>query len=367
MFKKCLILLILVSLFIGPSYNVNASNAISDGDINDIYTITLEDGSFLFERAGVEIGDIYLNSNFEEYVVISIDTVFKTGIAKFSRQIEPPKVNFNFAPTPINTEDKLICMYSTHNDESYITGDGVDSVYGKGGIHDVANSLKREFKTLGVNTIYDETLHIPHDTLAYSRSNITAKSLMENYNPNAIFDIHRDGASRSTYVSKYNGVDVCKIRMVIGKGNSNNSINNEFAVYLMSVAKELYPWLFLDIYIGKGHYNQGLSNKAILFEMGSHLVEKDLVLKSVKPLAEVINIALFGTTINNEGEAIIGGNTNVNPTIDKYFDNENLATIKQNSNSTVWLVIVISVVVLGVVGLTTYFTLKKYNKNLKNI
>lgn len=365
MFKKllmvCFVLFISLSM---PSFTVMASSNVSDGDINDIYTVTLNDGTFLFERTNVEVGDIYINSDFHEYIVVSVDDILKTGIAEFNRLIVPPKVDINYSPVPVKAIDKTICMYSTHNDESYITGDGVDSVYGKGGIHDVAKQLKSEFKKLGIDTIYDETLHIPHDTSAYTRSSTTAKALIKEYSPNAIFDIHRDGASRSTYVTKYNGKDVCKVRMVIGKGNSNNSVNQEFAVYLLSVAKELHPWLFLDIYLGKGHYNQSLSNKAILFEMGSHLVEKELVLNSVAPLAEVINVALFGTTVTDEGNAIIGGNTNANPTVDEYFDNENIRESESKSNNgSLLLTFGITLIVVSAVIVTTYITLKKYNDN----
>ena len=366
MCKKCFILILTILCVLPMTYSIiaKASSDYSDGDIGEIYTITLEDGSFLFEKSGVEVGDIYINSDFEEYIVMSIDSNFKTGIAKFNRQIVPPKVDFNYTPTPIQTMKKTICMYSTHNDESYITGDGVDSVYGAGGIHDVANELKNEFLKLGINTVYDETLHIPHDTSAYSRSKYTASKLMEEYSPNAIFDIHRDGASRSTYVSKYNGKDVCKIRMVVGKSNNNYAINQEFAVYLMSVAKELHPWLFLDIYFGKGHYNQSLSNKAILFEMGSHLVEKELVLKSVEPLAEVINVALFGTTINEEGDAIIGGNTAVNPTIDEYFDNENLAKVVTANSTKPWVIGIIVTMIVSIT-ITTIVSLSSFNMRQK--
>lgn len=364
MFKKLSIIAILLICSISSSSICFAYELETDGDISDIYTVTLEDGTFLFERTDIEVGDIYINSKFFEYIVIEKDEVYKTGVARFNRVIEPPKVDYNYSPVPINTTDKTICMYSTHNDESYIDGDGVDSVYGKGGIHDIGNELKKSFKKFGINAVYDETLHIPHDTSAYSRSKITAKSLIDEYSPNAIFDIHRDGASRRTYVHTYNGEEVCKIRMVVGKSNKNYAVNQEFAIYLMSVASEIYPWLFLDIYFGGGHYNQALSNKAILFEMGSHLVEKDLVLNSVAPLAEVINLALFGTTINDEGDAIIGGNTAINPTIDEYFHDENLA-VEDKNNNFLWWALGIMFAVVGSIIVVTYFSVKRYNHKAK--
>lgn len=336
MIKKLLIIIIILSGILFTSNMQVSANVLSDEDINNIYTVTLFDGTFLFERSNVIVGDIYVDNQFDEYIVVSVNENEKTAKAKFNQRLSPPKVSFNLVnPSPIDTLNKKIAMYSTHNDESYVTGDGYDSVYGKGGIHDVANKLKNEFKLKGIDTTYDETLHIPHDTYAYSRSSSTAKKLIEQ-NPNAIFDIHRDGASRKTYVSTYNGQEVCKIRMVIGKSNANYKVNQEFALYLMSVAKEIHPWLFLDIYFGQGHYNQALSSKAILFEMGSHLVEKSLVLKSVEPLAEVINIALFGTVVEENGDAVIGGNSDQNPTIDEYFQIKDENLKNTNYNTILW-------------------------------
>lgn len=361
MFKK-MMLCILTVLCFSFSFTVSASSYDSDGDTKDIFTVYLEDGTFLFERTNVVVGDIYINNSFEQYIVISVNEVYKTGVAKFDKLLIPPKVEINYDnPSQIDTSGKVIALYSTHNDESYITGDGYDSIYGAGGIHDVAKLLKNKFVLNGITSTYDETLHIPHDTLAYSRSSVTAKALMKDLEPNAIFDIHRDGASRSTYVKSYNGNEVCKIRMVVGKGNSSYSNNQEFALYLMSVAQEIYPWLFLDIYFGSGHYNQALSSKAMLFEMGSHLVEKSLVLKSVEPLAEVISIALFGTTVSDDGTAIIGGNTNVNPTVDEYLESIN----NNEENNFIWLVPIVIFISLGL-SIGGYYILKWYKNKKSN-
>ena len=78
-----------------------------------------------------------------------------------------------------------------------------------------------------------------------------------------------------------------------GQINSSKVANLQFAMYLMSVAEEYCPWLFLDIYYAKGHYNQALTNKGLLFEMGTYLGEKELVLETVPQLANVIDKTLF--------------------------------------------------------------------------
>jgi len=178
-----------------------------------------------------------------------------------------------------------------------------------------------------------------------------SQKLLNNYDLDAIFDIHRDGASRSYYVKNVNGKERCRIRMVVGKSNPNREVTEQFAVYLMSIGQELYPWLFSDIYIGAGHYNQNLNNQAMLFEMGSHLVEKELVMESVVPLAEVINTALYGSTVNTEsGDVTINGDLTND---DEVTIEESLKQIKRK-NTSVIPTILIGVGIGGIVSFLWY-------------
>ena len=151
---------------------------------------------------------------------------------------------------------------------------------------------------LGISVFYSEDLHLPHDSGAYTRSEQTASQLLKN-DLDAIFDIHRDATPRSEYITTVNGEKMSKVRMVIGSANVNSAINKEFALSIKAYADEVYPGLIKDIYIGKGNYNQQLSSKAMLFEMGTNLIEKDLVKKSTVPLAKTIDVVLYGTKSAN--------------------------------------------------------------------
>lgn len=315
MLKKIslIILLILMCQMFLVDNNVVFANDefIIDGNNVEMYKIYDEEFNLLFEREDPIVGDNYLSKDFKFYEVVYIDDNNKTGLAKFIEDKSPPDVKKSYLPAPIKIEDRRICMYMTHNDESYVPSDGVDSIYGNGGIKDVALAFKSELEKYMIDVYFDDTLHIPHDTSAYSRSQKTAKKLMDEYSPDALFDIHRDGTSRKFYVSNVDGVERGRVRMVIGKANPNMKLNEEFATYLMAVGNEMYPWLFTDIYYASGHYNQALGSKAILFEMGSHLVEKELMLDSMKELAEVVTTALYKTTVNsNTGDLTVNGTEN---------------------------------------------------------
>ena len=365
--KKLLLLFLLIGL-LGCSSTNYVVFAVGEEleDVNNAYTVYTADGSYLFERSDIALFDNYVSKDFKMYEIVSLNNENKTAVARYVKTLNKPKVSVNPNPEPVGASTRKICLYLTHNDESFTPSDGYDSVYGAGGIHDVAKELKKSFQELGIDVVLDETLHIPHDTSAYNRSQKTAKNLLNNHNPDAIFDIHRDGVSRKYYATEVDGLERSKIRIVVGKANPNMDENLEFATYLLSVAEEQYPWLFSDIYYAKGHYNQGLYNKSLLFEMGTYLIEKELVLGSVRPLAEVVNTALFGTTVNEDsGEIVIGGTqTEATPTVNEHLNklgvrNKKTAII---ANVVVWLVAVLTAVV--VVGLL--LADKKYVKSAKS-
>lgn len=323
-------------------------------DVNtiNIYQIYDENGVELTQRENVVIGDKFIDKNFNEFEVYLIDESNLLAKARYTKTYKRPNIVKKGEFESISSKPKKIALYMTHNDESYLIGDGVDSVYGAGGIHDVAKELKKGLEEYGINVSLDETLHIPHNSSAYSRSNVTAVRLLQD-KPDAIFDIHRDGASRKYYVANVDGKERSKIRIVLGQSNVNSSENLEFALYLLSVAEIECPWLFHDIYWGKGHYNQALSNKALLFEMGAYTIEKDLVLDSSKELAKVLNTALYKTTIDDDNLTIGDEYSSEKPTINEKFNSE-------NQNKFNWLIVILpSIVGLAAIIIAVAFGQKK--------
>lgn len=328
--KKIFILIIFLLTSLMLCYKGFDNICVHASDDNyQIYTIYDDNFNVLCEKDFVEVGDCYISHDKKYYEIVYVDNERLYGIAKFIRVVELPNVNFSHTPKPINITRRVICLYMSHNDESYLPSDGVDSVYGNGGIRDVALAFEKALNERFITTYFDDTLHIPHDNEAYNRSRVTAKKLYDNYSPDAIFDIHRDATSRQYYVANVNGKERGRVRIVLGKANPNLAINEEFALYIMAVANELYPWLVTDIYYGGGHYNQSLDGKALLFEMGTYLIEKELMMESMNELADVVTTALYNTTVNeNSGDLTINGvededNVVVNDVInEKQDDNE---------------------------------------------
>lgn len=297
---KCIIMLImLASLFCGAAIPTNLAFAATT-ETKTYYTVydySNKDKVVLVKGGEVENGDLYLSSDNKLYQICNVNDSTKTAYAKYIRDEQLPEYNVssvynkNVAKA---ASKKYVGMYHTHNDECYFTPDGTDSIYGEGGIHDVGTKLKQQFNSLGIDVAYNQSLHLPHNSGAYTRSQVTAKSLLDK-GVDAIFDIHRDSTPRKEYLTTVNGEQMSKVRMVIGSSNQNYAENKNFAYSIKAYADKVYPNLIKDIYMGGGNYNQQLSGFAMLFEMGCENIEKDLVLKSCSPLAKTLDVVLYGS------------------------------------------------------------------------
>ena len=306
--KKIVILFILSLFIICPIFNVGGVFVSADGKPAENYVVYDENGEVICEKSSIELGDGFITADFNEYEIVRIDN--HKGYAKLVRRLKPPSIRHE---KDIKKDkmaqrgqlEKKICLYMTHNDESYTPTDGYDSVYGAGGIHDIAKSFKNELGKNGIEVVLDETLHIPHNSSAYSRSSVTANRLLKDERPDAMFDVHRDGVSKSYYYVTNNGEGYSKIRIVVGKSNPNFDENFAFAQSVFAIGQEKYQFLFSDIYLGKGHYNQALQPTDLLFEMGTYLIEKEYVEKSLPLLADVVNTTLYSSMTDEEGDIIV--------------------------------------------------------------
>lgn len=338
-FLVTLSLLLLITL-------VPTSNKLGNvhADTNEYYTIYDKNDSskVLFMKGdNVNVDDEYISSDNRLYIIESVDESNKTGVASFKEDIKMPvynvKRNEELSSASASVTNKKIGLYHTHNDECYNVDDGTDSIYGKGGIHDVGKTLKNNLESLGITVYYNEDLHLPHDSGSYTRSQSTASNLLRN-GLDAIFDVHRDATPKSEYITTVNGEKMSKVRMVIGSANVKSAINKEFALNIKAYADEVYPGLIKDIYIGRGNYNQQLSERALLFEMGTNLIEKDLVKKSTLPLAKTIDVVLYGTkSASSKSVADVDTNNSSGDILDTGMVGNN--STSSATNSTLWIIL----------------------------
>lgn len=294
MVKKWLVIMLLFALFI--------PQAVAE---TDVYTIRDENGEVLTYICGeCEAGDEYFSRDNQHYRIKTTEPDMLAAVAEHVGAAEMPDVswlNMEQSQPVAALGQKQIALYCTHSDESYLKGDGTESVEGRGGIYDIAAAFAKEMEALGVEVDTSDATHLPHDAGAYRRSRQTASQLLKN-RPNAIFDIHRDGIpDPDEYRTSIGNTEMSMVRLLVGKSNQNREANLHFAKQIKAVADKVYPGLIKDIYMGKGTYNQDLAPRSVLLEFGTHTLPKELVLRAVKPMSEVVNKTLFGGIIGSAG------------------------------------------------------------------
>ena len=274
--------------------------ALAENDGDCIYTLVNADGEPLTRRAGrMYEGDEYISSDDRLYRIAFVDdekcvaTAEEVGPAVLD---EAAFAAFLSARADEGEEDdgeKLVCMYSTHSDESYVPSDGASSLWKNAGIYDVGDALKENLEARGITVEYSDKSFLPHDADAYNRSRSTVEEYVKQA-PDAIIDIHRDGVEAEEYETEVEGENTSMVRLFVGRSNQNAAENKAFAQRLKAAADEAYPGLVKDIFIGKGNYNQELYPQAILLEFGTYEIEKEKAISATEYMAEVIDEVLYG-------------------------------------------------------------------------
>ena len=272
----------------------------------EVYTLMDENDHVITRYAGeCEAGDEYISPENLHFRVKEVDTSSKQALAELIGKADMPDVSWldvQEESQPVAAVGKRkIALYCTHSDESYIKGDGTESVEGSGGIYDIAGMFGDELEKLGATVTLSDATHLPHDAGAYRRSRQTAVELLKDQ-PNAIFDIHRDGIpDPDEYATTVGNKKMSKVRLLVGKSNQNKAANLSFAKQIKAVGDKVYPGLIKDIYMGKGTYNQDLAPRSVLLEFGTHTLDKALVSASTKPMSDAVYKALFGGITGSAG------------------------------------------------------------------
>jgi len=244
-------------------------------------------------------GDRYLTEDNRLYEITEIrgDTAYaklvkKVDLSDFLKTINPKALDLSIPASSLQT-NKRIGIYFTHSDESYVPTDGTSSIPGKGGIFDVGKSLSVALREQGVHVIQSDAPHDPHDAGAYERSRRTAQELLRK-RLDAVFDVHRDAVPPEYYLSRVSGQKLAQVRLVVGRQNPNQQVNDNFAKQLKAVADKIHPGLVKGIFYGHGGYNQDLAPRSMLLEVGTHTVSKQDAEEGARFFADVVTRTIYG-------------------------------------------------------------------------
>lgn len=259
-----------------------------------------------FESAGFKAnvgGALSQNKGSEQ-----TNTPVPTGIASRSSNFGDEKP---VDKTKIDHSKPAVILYHTHTTESY-TPTALNS-YEMMGDHrttdrdynvcKIGEEIKNYIETYyGFAVEHDMTLHdYPSYDGSYGRSKKTIENLIKKY-PDAklIIDVHRDAfaddeAARKMMVADVRGDKAGKVMLVIGKSNPHWQENYQRASKLNQKIEQLFPGITRSIDIkANSIYNQDISNKILLVEVGAECNTMEEALISAKMVAKAI-----GETLKN--------------------------------------------------------------------
>jgi stage II sporulation protein P len=210
----------------------------------------------------------------------------------------------NKEPTITTQGKNVVFIYHTHNTESWLphipSAKIPDEAYHpKVNITLVGQRLGEELEKRGIGAYVDTTNIVQqlHDAKldynqAYKKSGeVVQEVLAQEKEVTFLFDLHRDGHGRAKTTTEINGKSYARTFFVIGGRNENYEKNLAFAEKFHAMLEKVYPGLSKGVLVkndGNGEYNQSLSEKNIVIEIGG--VENTLKesYRTTEALADVI-------------------------------------------------------------------------------
>lgn len=211
-------------------------------------------------------------------------------------------------PYKVDITNPLIYLYNSHQLENYNN----DSLLAYGITPNVLMAsylLKEKLNSSGLATIVEDTNMTEFLSLNnwdYSSSYKASRIFLldkQNTHPTIkyYFDIHRDSVNKKLTTVNINNKSYARILFVVGLEHSNYQENLKNANKLNSIIDKKYPGLSRGIYKKEGPgvngiYNQDISSKVFLIELGGIDNNIEEVLNTINALTDTI------TTYINQNE-----------------------------------------------------------------
>ena len=211
-------------------------------------------------------------------------------------------------PYKVDITNQLIYLYNSHQLENYNN----DSLLAYGITPNVLMAsylLKEKLNSSGLATIVEDTNMTEFLSLNnwdYSSSYKASRIFLldkQNTHPTIkyYFDIHRDSVNKKLTTVNINNKSYARILFVVGLEHSNYQENLNNVNKLNSIIDKKYPGLSRGIYKKEGPgvngiYNQDISSKVFLIELGGIDNNIEEVLNTINALTDTI------TTYINQNE-----------------------------------------------------------------
>lgn len=197
-------------------------------------------------------------------------------------------------------EEVQVYIYCTHETESY--QDPYLEIYNIEPTIKTMSYILQEYLTdLGINTIVEEksiSKILKNNNWSYKYSYAASKiaiqdTIEKEKSLKLIIDLHRDSSSIEKTLTEYEGKKYAKILFVIGKKHQNYEKNYNLAVNINELLKEEINTITRGVLTkgnegSNGIYNQDLSEKSILIELGGQYNKIEELNNTLEVLSKVI-------------------------------------------------------------------------------
>lgn len=205
--------------------------------------------------------------------------------------------------------DPSVFIYHSHSWEGYlplinkdVKPSDASSINNKENVILVGTMLSDKLKEYGITAQHEETnmaLALHDKGWDYNKSYTLSRELVQTVSAQSdsisyYIDIHRDSARKESTTTTINGKNYAKLYFVVGQEHENYQGNLMFVKEIHERLEEKYHGLSKGIYLktkleGNGVYNQDISSRSILVEVGGIDNDKDELSNTIDAFSEVFN------------------------------------------------------------------------------
>ncbi|MGM7701387.1 stage II sporulation protein P [Pseudalkalibacillus sp. Hm43] len=248
-----------------------------------------------------------------DYTTLPIESAPPLDVLLKEREVAEEKLNVEGSkdtPEPNMTTGgrKVVYIYQSHSYESFLpllkdakVPNDANSSNPKANMVRVGEMLASELEKRGIGSQQDRTntgemlksRGWEHGNAYQLSREIVKEAVSVNNNIDFSFDLHRDSLRRDKTTATINGKTYAKLMFVIGKANPDYEKNEQLASELHKLLEEKYPGLSRGILVkpkiagNNGLYNQDLSDRAALMEVGGVDNNLEEIQRSMEAFAEV--------------------------------------------------------------------------------
>ena len=252
-------------------------------------------------------------NNMDHYLNLGIKIPFsKDFLVNYTFNIDSD--NYRYQPESLGTYindfghndvyNKVdIYLYNTHQTENY-SYERVNEYNVSETVLLASYILREKLKDYNLNA-YVETTNISNILkehnwqyrYSYDASRMLINNFLQNNNPDLIIDLHRDSSSYEKTTITFNDEPYARILFVVGKEHDGYEANMLLAQELNELIKNEIPNLSRGISVKEGKgvngiYNQDLSSKMILLEVGGQYNNIKEVNNTLDVISKVLKLYL---------------------------------------------------------------------------